>query len=79
MIAPERVCLVLEGILTLDMEVKNFEDLVYRFVHVARETECDHPDWETEFIEMEKVIMEVMGPSDSSSKDDWPFKEVTQN
>lgn len=59
MIAPERVCKVLEGITMIEWTHPSIpmENLVYMFCHVARETTCQHPDWEKLFEETEKEIL----------------------
>lgn len=61
-ITPERVCKVLEGITLLELKPtkEKFEDLVYRYTHLASKKICEHPDWVDDFLETERAVLEAM-------------------
>lgn len=58
----ERVCKTLEGFCLLELKSKEpFEDMVYRWCHIARGT-CGNPheDWLKDFEKAEACINEAM-------------------
>ena len=61
-ITPERVCTVLEGLLTLEWEPEQgtYEDIVYKYTHLAREKTCKHPKWAAEFLTTEREVLKAM-------------------